>query len=567
MNYVLGIDLGTTNCSVTAVDENGKTIVIKNRDGEYITPSAVYFNEAENSFIIGKRAKSKASEDTKSRLVTLVKREMGKSKDQVRERKLTRKCNPYDFWNKRFSPEEVSSFILGQLKADAEKELGCEVKQAIITCPAYFGQKEKEATRLAGELAGFDVLEVIPEPTAAAISYGTITDRDNERIFVFDLGGGTFDVTILVVSNGVNGKDIKTVMTGGDRKLGGVDWDQLVMDHVCEGFANKYGPDLSFPIANHEGERAVALGKLTLDVEKAKKELSKPDAGEVSVVLEFQGMQYEEKLTKDKFANITSMKTQQCMDYCTGLLKDSNLNWSDIDTVLMVGSMSNCLFIQDALKKLSGKDVKFGSVNPKTCVSEGAAIWAYTKICEKKGVAPVVQTLVEKPRYDVVDEDKSEAAKVEQIEKQDVRKEVKIQNVSNVISSSISLSLLRNGQPFAFKMLTKNMTYPCNFHRAFPLHADGQTSVDLVVLEGESENPANCDRLGAAVLSLRGQHFKGDMVDVKFDIDQNGIIQVSGVDLRTGETTSATIQRENSLSAEEVAKAKESVDDFIFELP
>lgn len=567
MNYVLGIDLGTTNCSVTAVDENGKTIVIKNRDGEYITPSAVYFNETENSFVIGKRAKAKAAEDSKERLVTIVKREMGKSKDQVRERKLTRKCNPYDFWGKRFSPEEISSFILGQLKEDAEKELGCEVKQAIITCPAYFGQREKEATRLAGELAGFDVLEVIPEPTAAAISYGTITDRDNERIFVFDLGGGTFDVTILVVSNGVNGKQINTVGTGGSRKLGGVDWDELVMDHMCEGFANKYGPDLARQVPGHEGERNVAIGKLSLDVEKAKKELSKPNAGEVKIALSFQGMSYEESFTKEKFANITFMKTQECMDYCTRLLKDSSLNWSDIDTVLMVGSMSNCLFIQEELKKLSGKEVKFGEVNPKTCVSEGAAIWAYTKICEQKGVAPVVQALVEKPRYDAVDDDKGEAEKVVQIEKQDARKEVKIQSVTNVLSSPIKLSLLRNGQPFAFEMLKKNQTYPCSFHQAFPLHSDGQTSVELVVLENESDNPANCDRLGSAFLTLRGQHFRGDKVDVKFEVDANGIIQVSGVDLRTGEATTAVIRRENSMSEAEVEQAKQSAEEFVFELP
>ncbi len=204
MEYLLGIDLGTTNCTVTAVDEYGNLKVIPNSEGGKITPSAVYFEEEENHYLVGQKAKEKAAHDPEHRLVTLVKREMGKPKDEIRYSRLKRKANPYVFWGREFSPAEVSSKILAQLKKDAERELGQPVKKAIITCPAYFGQNEKEATRKAGEYANLDVISILPEPTAAALAYGNgvLSDSPMERIFVFDLGGGTFDVTILEIRNG-----------------------------------------------------------------------------------------------------------------------------------------------------------------------------------------------------------------------------------------------------------------------------------------------------------------------------------------------------------------------------
>ena len=195
MENIVGIDLGTTNCSITAIDENGKTRLIKNKHGEYITPSAVYFGKDKSNLLIGKEAKQMSNTDPDN-LVLFVKREMGKKKEEVRgENKGFAPYHPYDFWNKIWAPEEISALILKQLKEDAEKELGSTVKKTVITCPAYFGDAEKNATKQAGEIAGFEVLEVIPEPTAASLSYAALTKK-NETVLVFDLGGGTFDVTI-----------------------------------------------------------------------------------------------------------------------------------------------------------------------------------------------------------------------------------------------------------------------------------------------------------------------------------------------------------------------------------
>ncbi len=561
MSVLLGIDLGTTNCSVTAIDENGNTTIVKNRDNEYITPSAVYFNTIPNNYIIGKRAKEKASTDPKN-LVTLVKREMGKVKEEVRFNRYDRKFHPYIYWGRTFSPEEVSSKILNQLKQDAQAALDCEISKAVITCPAYFGQNEKEATRLAGELAGLEVLEVIPEPTAACLQYGTMSKKDNERIFVFDLGGGTFDITIVDVTTGSSGKKIDVKCCGGDSKLGGADWDYYMLDYMLNRFDREYHVDLAF----EEGaEKDITYGKLTLDVERAKKELSKPDVNETTIVMEYGGAKLEEVITRKKYAEITDQLTEQCKTYCQNLLQDNNLTWKDIDTILMVGSMSNCLFIQEALEKWSGKPVNFGIVNPKTCVSEGAAIRAYSKLCASEGRQTVVKTHAETFKYD--SEDPDAIAKIEEQTNNAERVSTVIESATSVLPASICLKLLRKGEDYAYKMLKQNQSYPCSFVKEFPLSKDDMDEVTLTVLEGEKEDPSYCVELGSAVLPLEGSHAKGDKVSVSFNVDENGIIQVSGIDLKTNKTVKAEIRRKNTLSSADIAKAKEDVDNDEFELP
>ncbi len=562
MSILLGIDLGTTNCSVTAIDENGNTTVVKNRDNEYITPSAVYFTPIPNNYIIGKRAKEKASTDPNN-LVTLVKREMGKTKEEVRFSKMDRKYNPYIFWGRTFSPEEISSKILNQLKQDAQAVLNCEIRQAVITCPAYFGQNEKEATRLAGELAGLDILEVIPEPTAACLNYGTLSNRENERIFVFDLGGGTFDITIVDVSTGAAGKRIDVKCCGGDSKLGGADWDYYMLDYMLDRFNRKYHIDLAF----EEGpEKDTTYGKLTLDVEKAKKELSKPDITETTISMEYGGARLDEVITREKYAEITEQLTEQCRSYCQNLLSENGMTWYDIDTILMVGSMSNCIFIQDALRRWSGKDVQFGIINPKTCVSEGASIRAYSKICAKEGRQTVVKTHAETFKYD--SEAADEIAKIEALTGTSQRVSTVIESATSVLPASICLKLLHKGESFAYKMLKQNQPYPCSYVRDFPLSRDNMSEVILTVLEGEKEDPNYCMELGNAVLPLEGSHLKGDKVKVSFDVDENGIIQVSGLDLKTNRSVKAEIRRKNTLSDEEIARAKADLDndEFEFEL-
>lgn len=562
MGYLVGIDLGTTNCSVTAIDEEGRTNVIKNRDGEYITPSAVYFNTVPNSYTIGKKAKNQSSIDPKN-LVTLVKREMGCQKDKVRFDKRKRCYRPFVYWGKTFSPEEISSKILHQLKTDAERELGQDLKKAVITCPGYFGQNEKEATRLAGELAGFDVMEIITEPVAAALSYGTVSSRPKEKIFVFDLGGGTFDITIVNLEDSSSGKKVEIECLDGDPRLGGADWDQLMVSHVVDSFRRKYQIDLYYERCDAADR---ALGCLRLDVEKAKKELSEPGCQSVEVSLSYGGKNFSERISRADFTEITRQPTERCMGYCERLLREHKLGWNGIDTILMVGSMSNCFSIQEALRNLSGHEVSFGQVNPKTCVSEGAAIKAYYNLCEQEGRKAVVRTLAEKPSYEKADGDAEKIATIENAEKAGQRVSTAIDSARSALPASLSLKGHKAGKDFAKKFLVKDESYPVEKSMDVPLGTDDMSEVSIVVMEGESDDPADCLALGDAVLPLEGNHLGSDKVRVTFSIDLNGIIQVSGVDLKTGKSVSAEIRRNNAMSEQEKQEIIEQAeeDDFTF---
>ncbi len=270
----------------------------------------------------------------------------------------------------------------------------------------------------------------------------------------------------------------------------------------------------------------------------------------------------EEKITRGEYAKITQKLTEQCRTYCENLLSDANLSWRDIDTILMVGSMSNCPSVQDALKNWSGKDVVFNAVNPKTCVSEGAAIRAFLKTCQKSGKTAVVQSLEEKPNYENADK------KIETAEISGKRTQTRILCATSVLPSSICLKLRsqKTGKFSAFKMLKKNDVYPTEFVRDFPIGRDGLSQVLLLILEGESDDPALCAELGNAVLPLDGEHFSHDRVRVTFCVDENGIIQVSALDLRTNRKVDAKIQRTNALSEEEIARAKNDAEEDEFVL-
>ena len=550
---VIGIDLGTTNCTVTSIDENGRTCVIQNQHGEYITPSAVYFTEEPGKVIVGKDAKEKSATDPRN-LVMFVKREMGKTKDEVRFNKIERAPVPYEYWGRRLSPEEISAYILGQLKKDAELALKQPVKDAVITCPAYFGQKEKEATRIAGEMAGFNVLEVIPEPTAAAFKYSAISQKKTETIFVFDLGGGTFDVTILKIQDGPNGREINTLNTDGDRKLGGKDWDENLFGYMLDRFNDKYHQMLDY----EEGPEAdITRGKLVLDCERAKKDLYKGDVTETSITMEYKGGILTETISREKYESITSLSTNRCQIYCNNILKDAGMTWDDIDTILMVGSMSNCGAIQAALRNWSGKEIQFGIINPKTCVSEGAAICAHLH-----NGGNTVQTLKENPNYDKVEQGFCLAQDVQRIEDSGERVTQKIAFATNVISGSIRLKGFRNGAPAAMVFIAKNTQYPTERTLCIPLGKEDLPEAKLEILEGEVDNPNNCISLGEACLPLSGHHLATDKVEVTIMVDGNGIIQARGKDLKTGQTVEATIRRAGAISQDEIAKAQESIENM-----
>lgn len=547
---LIGIDLGTTNCTVTAIDLDGKTTVIKNRDGEFLTPSAVYFQAEPNSVVVGKRAKEMSRTDPKN-LVMFVKREMGKGKDEVRFDSIDRKANPYKFWDRTLSPEDISAYILLQLKQDAEAVLKTTITDAVITCPAYFGSKEKDATRLAGEIAKLNVLEVIPEPTAAALSYGAITEHHNETIFVFDLGGGTFDVTILRVNQGPNGKVIETVSTDGDRKLGGKDWDDLLIAHMITEFNEKYGIDLDF----EDGpEKDLSYGRLRLDVEKAKIQLSSTSS--VSISMEYGGSKLLHNLTLEAYETITAELVNTCRSYCNNALKDAGMTWDRIDTVVMVGSMSNSPPIQKALASWSGKKIHFGIVNPKTCVSEGAAIMGHTLRGGK-----TIETLVEKPRYDDLSGDSTILEHAQSLQETGARRKTVIDRATNVVASTVGI-IARNSQGsyVVDQIIRKNTTYPTLIKKTYPLSADNMITLDIKVVEGESRNPEECDKLGVVSLGLNGRLAKGDKVEVALSIDESGILQVSALDIKNGVKVESTIRRDGAPTKEQIQESTDKLD-------
>lgn len=547
METIVGIDLGTTNCSITAIDENGKTRLIKNKHGEYITPSAVYFGKDKSNLLIGKEAKQMSNTDPDN-LVLFVKREMGKKKEEVRgENKGFAPYHPYNFWNKTWAPEEISALILKQLKEDAEKELGTTVKKAVITCPAYFGDAEKNATKQAGEIAGFEVLEVIPEPTAASLSYAALT-QNNETVLVFDLGGGTFDVTILKISNGTNGRTVNMIATDGDHKLGGKDWDDFIMSYIEDRFDKRFNIQLMY---EPKTQVAITYGKLRLEVEKAKVALFKTGVDSVPVAIEYGGKKHTETISRNLYAQKTERLTEQCKTYCENALSEAGMNWKDIDTVLMIGNMSNCTTIQDSLKKWSGKEINFGLINPKTSVSEGAAIKAH--ILEGGNTVKIIENQI----IHAVDFEPTEEAKKEVADEQDNGKRIeqKFNNndIKSVLSASIGiLAKKKDGTPFVYKLLKKNMAYPTEKKQIFRVPTDKAESQSITVYEGESDDSNDCNLLGTVELKLDGKLSYGEPIEVTLVKDKNGILQVEAIHQQSGIHIKSEIKRENGLSENDV---------------
>lgn len=556
METIVGIDLGTTNCSVTAINEEGVTKVIKNKHNEFITPSAVYFCKKEKEIIVGKEAKEKSNTDPDN-LVLFVKREMGKAKDKVRENRVNGSYNPYKFWGITYSPEQISAMILSQLKKDAEKELGKEVKKAVITCPAYFGDAEKNATKMAGEIAGFEILEIIPEPTAAALSYSAVTKKD-ETVLVFDLGGGTFDVTILKVSNTDSGRNVEMLVTDGDHKLGGKDWDDLIIDYMVDRFEKKYQIDLYY-----EDKKKVAptFGKLRIEVEKAKVALFKDTVDTVPVTIEYGGKKHTENISRTLYATKTADLTNQCKTYCNNILTESDLTWNDIDTVLMIGNMSNCKTIQDALKEWSGKDINFGLINPKTCVSEGAAIRGH--LLEGGDNIKILKNVDKE--IAAFDQSETITERVEKLEKEGERTDTKFNKEikSGVLSSSIGIKVLtKDGKEVVYKLLKKNSSYPNEFSKEFPVNKDGLEELKLQVLVGESPSVEECELLGTIVVKLDGKMNRGDKLCITLSVDSNGILQVKAINEKLGIHVESKIKRESDISEEDVKKASEEIEEF-----
>lgn len=484
MAKIIGIDLGTTNSAV-AVMEGGQSTIIPNIEGNRTTPSIVAFTK-DGERLVGETAKRQAITNP-DRTVASIKRHMGS------DYKVT-------IDGKDYSPQEISAMILQKLKSDAESYLGETITEAVITVPAYFTDAQRQATKDAGRIAGLDVKRIVNEPTAAALAYGEDKDTDSSMVMIYDLGGGTFDVSILELSDGV----FEVQSTRGNNKLGGDDFDEKIIDWIAESFKKENGVDL-------KADR-MSLQRLKEAAEKAKKELSSTMSTNINlpfITATAEGpLHLNMDLTRAKFDELTADLVKKTEEPVKEALKDANLSASDIDKVLLVGGSTRIPAVQNLVKTLIGKDPQ-KDINPDECVALGAAIQA--------GV---------------------------------LSGDVKDLLLLDVTPLSLGIETMGS---VTTRLIERNTTIPTKKSQIFTTAADNQTSVDIHVLQGERQMAQDNVTLGRFQLDGIAPARRGvPQIEVTFDIDANGIVNVSAKDLGTGKEQHITITSSSNLTEDEI---------------
>ena len=487
MSKVIGIDLGTTN-SCVAVMEGGEAVVIPNAEGTRTTPSVVAFSKT-GERMVGQVAKRQAITNP-DRTISSIKREMGSD-------------YKVNIDNKAYTPQEISAMVLQKLKSDAEAYLGQTVTEAVITVPAYFTDAQRQATKDAGRIAGLDVKRIINEPTAAALAYGLDKEKADQKIMVYDLGGGTFDVSVLEIGDGV----IEVLATAGNNRLGGDDFDACITKYLVDEFKKTEGIDLSTD--------KVAMQRLREAAEKAKVELSGVTTSNINlpyITADATGPKHlDVTLTRAKFNELTHHLVEKTVGPVKQALSDSGLKPSDISKVLLVGGSSRIPAVQEMVKTLIGKE-GFKGINPDECVAIGAAIQGGVLGGDVEGIL-----------------------------------------LLDVTPLSLGIETLGG---VCTKLIERNTTIPTKKSQVFSTAADNQTSVEVNVLQGEREMAAYNKSLGRFHLDGIAPARRGvPQIEVTFDIDANGIVNVSAKDLGTGKEQHITITSSTNMSKEDIDKA------------
>ena len=496
MSKIIGIDLGTTN-SCVAVMEGGEPVVIPNPEGARTTPSVVGFSKT-GERIVGQAAKRQAVTNPE-RTITSIKRKMGSD-------------YKVSIDGKSYTPQEISAMILQKLKSDAEAYLGEPVTEAVITVPAYFTDAQRQATKDAGKIAGLEVKRIINEPTAAALAYGA-DKEDDQKIMVYDLGGGTFDVSIIEMGDGIQ----EVLATAGNNHLGGDDFDDRLINYLADQFKGETGIDLR--------SDKMAMQRLKEAAEKAKIDLSGMTQTNVNlpfITADATGPQHLDcNITRAKFNELTADLVQATMGPVNQALSDAGLKPSDLDKILLVGGSSRIPAVQEAVKNITGKE-PFKGINPDECVAIGAAIQGGVLTGEVKGIVLLDVT-------------------------------------------PLSLGLETLGGVFT-KIIDRNTTIPAKKSQVFSTAADGQTSVEVHVLQGEREMAKDNKTLGMFHLDGIMPAPRGvPQIEVTFDIDANGIVHVSAKDLGTGKEQHITITSSTNMSKEDVEKAVKEAEQYAAE--
>ena len=496
MSKIIGIDLGTTN-SCVAVLEGGEPVVIANAEGARTTPSVVAFSKT-GERMVGQVAKRQAVTNA-DRTVASIKRHMGENYKVTID-------------GKQYTPQEISAMTLSKLKADAEAYLGTTITEAVITVPAYFSDAQRQATKDAGRIAGLEVKRIINEPTAAALAYGLDKEQE-QKIMVYDLGGGTFDVSILEIGDGI----IEVLATAGDTRLGGDDFDQRIMNHLVAEFGKAEGIDLS--------NDKVAMQRLKEAAEKAKIELSGMTSTNVNlpyITADATGPKHMDvTITRAKFNELTADLVERTLKPVRQAMSDAGLKASDLDKVLLVGGSTRIPAVQEAVKSLTGKE-GFKGINPDECVALGAAIQGGVLTGDVKDILLLDVT-------------------------------------------PLSLGIETMGGVFT-RLIDRNTTIPTNKKQIFSTAADGQTSVEVHVLQGEREMAAYNKTLGRFQLGGIAPAPRGvPQIEVAFDIDANGIVKVTAKDLGTGKVADITITASTNMSQDDIEKAVREAEQFAAE--